>query len=270
MTQWNLHDIAWDQFDRTQLQPELIPLMKAASMVEHNGHDYGRYMREVFRGDADFLQAIDVWAEEEVKHGEALRRWAELADPSFDFDQSFERFTSGYKLPVNVEASVRGSRVGELVARCIVETGTSSYYTAVANATNEPVLKAVCRKIAADEFRHYKLFYDQLKTYLAKDNVGFLGRLKVALSRIRETEDDELAYAYHAANDNGTAYDRRTCTHNYQARTLAYYRKENIDRMVAMIFKAVGLKPHRTLHHLSTRLLWNMVRFKRYRLASKA
>ena len=30
--------------------------------------------------------------------------------------------------------------------------------------------------------------------------IGRFGRLRVALSRIDETEDDELAYAYYAAN----------------------------------------------------------------------
>ena len=63
-----------------------------------------------------------------------MGRWAALADPSFDFDASFKRFTDGYKIPIEVEKSVRGSRAGELIARCIVETGTSTYYTALADA----------------------------------------------------------------------------------------------------------------------------------------
>ena len=58
--------------------------------------------------------------------------------------------------------SSRGSRCGELVARCIVETGTSSYDTALMDAVEEPVLKEICRNIAADELRHYKLFYDHV------------------------------------------------------------------------------------------------------------
>jgi len=54
---------------------------------------------------------------------------------------------------------VRGSRSGELIARCVVETGTSSYYTAIADATDEPLLKTYAGHIASDELRHYKLFY---------------------------------------------------------------------------------------------------------------
>ena len=48
----------------------------------------------------------------------------------------------------------------------MVEIGTSSYYTALADATKEPVLQIICRQIAADEFRHFKLFYDHLRRYL--------------------------------------------------------------------------------------------------------
>ena len=110
---------------------------------------------------------------------------------------AFDRYRAGYQLPLDAEASVRGSRTGELIARCMVETGTSSYYTALADGTAEPVLKQICRHIAADEFRHFKLFYDHMKRYLARENIGLLRRLRIALGRIGESEDDELAYAWY-------------------------------------------------------------------------
>lgn len=69
----------------------------------------------------------------------------------------------------------------------MVETGTSSYYSAIGTSIDEPVLKEICAKIAGDEFRHYKLFYDTLNRYLARENMGKWARLKVALSRIAES-----------------------------------------------------------------------------------
>ena len=83
----------------------------------------------------------------------------------------------------------------------MVETGTSSYYSALSEATQEPVLKQVCKLIAADEYRHFKLFYDHMRRYLARENINVLARLRIALGRIGETEDDELAYAYHCGNE---------------------------------------------------------------------
>ena len=58
---------------------------------------------------------------------------------------------------------MRGSRRGEMIARCVVESGTSSLYSAIRDASEEPVLKEVAGRIAADEFRHYRLFYDILQ-----------------------------------------------------------------------------------------------------------
>src|SRR3546814_9424817 len=78
----------------------------------------------------------------------------------------------------------------------MVEVGTSSYSRALGDAATEPALKAICRFIAGDELRHYKLFYDHLKRFLEQDKIGTLKRLRLALGRIMETEDDELAYAF--------------------------------------------------------------------------
>jgi rubrerythrin len=106
-----------------------------------------------------------LWGREEVQHGRALGRWAEMADPSFNFPSAFERFHAGYKPPhfaSDDALSVRGSRRGEMVARCVVESGTSSFYSAIRDATDEPVLKEIAGRIAADEFRHYKLFFETL------------------------------------------------------------------------------------------------------------
>ena len=107
---WSLDDIPWDRFDPGKLDPDLIKVVKAASMVESNGGDYAVYLCNVFAGDADFQAAARAWAAEEVQHGEALGRWAEMADPGFDFAASFQRFTEGYALPLDATASVRGSR----------------------------------------------------------------------------------------------------------------------------------------------------------------
>jgi len=265
---WSVDDLPWQDLDRSKVTPEMVSLAKAACMVEHNGYDYGRYLREVFPDDEAFKKAIDTWEVEEVKHGEALRKWAETVDPAFDFEKSFRMFTEGYKLPLNVDGSVRGSRSGELVARCIVEVGTSSYYTALANATQEPVFKALCLKIAADEFRHYKLFYTHLKEYLEREKLGAFKRFRIALGRVTESEDDELSYAYYAAHYTGEPYDRETFIRIYQKKALAVYKRENVERMMAMIWKVIGIKPYDRVQRLSTDIAWGLLKFKRARLAS--
>lgn len=244
---WTLDDIPWDRFEPDRVDPDQEKIIRAAAMVEYNAADYVAYLENVFPDDDEFREAARDWGVEEAQHGAALARWAGLADPDFDFEARFARFREGFRPDVNADESIRGSRSGELVARCMVEVGTSSYYTALGDSTEEPVLEVVCRRIAADELRHYKLFYVHLKRYLEREGLNRFQRLRIAFGRITETEDDELSYAYFAANETGEAYDRETANRAYMQRAIRYYRDPHLDRALAMIFKAVGLKPRSRL-----------------------
>ncbi|MDT7953274.1 MAG: ferritin-like domain-containing protein [Acetobacteraceae bacterium] len=270
MKHWNLSDVAWDSFDPSKVDPAIVPLVKAAAMVEKNGLDYAVYLKRVFNDDPDFKQASDNWAVEEVQHGDALGAWAMLADPDWSFDAAFQRYRDGYKLPLDVDASVRGSRTGELIARCMVETGTSSYYTALGDATDEPVLKQVCKLIAADEYRHFKLFYDHMRRYLGREKLGMLSRLKIAAGRITESEDDELAFAYHCGNEAETvAYDHGRCIAGYMGRAMSFYKWKHIERSTGMVLKTVGLPPRGRLGSGAARLAWTLMQ-RRQKTFSKS
>ena len=108
MGDWTLDDIPWDQFDRSKLDPEMVKIAKAACMVEHHSADYGKYLCGVFHDDPGFCADALAWAQEEVQHGAALRRYAELADPAFDFDAKFARFVAGHPIDVEASESIRG------------------------------------------------------------------------------------------------------------------------------------------------------------------
>ena len=270
MKHWRIEQIDWTRFDAATVDPAIIPLVKAAAMVERNGTDYAAYLNGVFRDDPDFRRAADEWATEEVQHGDALGRWAMLADPGWDYRVAFARYREGYRIDVAADASIRGSRTGELIARCMVETGTSSYYTALGEATAEPVLKLICKQIAADEFRHFKLFYDHMRRYLARENLSFLQRLRIAAGRISESEDDELAFAFHCGNEApGEAYDHARCLAAYMARAMAFYRFRHVERGMGMIFKAVGLPPRGRLSELAARLAWQLIQRRQRRFAQR-
>jgi hypothetical protein len=271
MKHWQIDQVAWGGFDPGLVAPAVAQLVKAAALVERNATDYGVYLNNIFRDDPDICQAIDNWVVEEVQHGEALGRWAMLADPAWDFAAAFARFRSGYQIPLEAKRSVRGSLTGELIARCMVEIGTSSYYTALAGGTREPVLAEICRLIAADEFRHYKLFYDHERRWLERERIGLFGRIRIGAGRVGESEDDELAFAWHAANEPPTlAYDRRRCAAAYLARAMEFYRFEHVERGMGMAFKAVGLPPRGRLSNLSARLAWRLVQYRQRQCARRA
>src|SRR5471032_735344 len=271
MDHWTLESIAWDRFDASKVDAEILRNIKAAAMVERNGADYGVYLGRVFADDPALVTDIERWAREEIQHGMALGRWAQTADPSWDFDAAFARFRKGYQLPLDANDSVRGSQAGEMMARCIVETGTSSYYSALKDAIAEPVLKQICAKIAADEFRHYKLFYEHLRRCLKRDRLSRWARLRIGWSRMTESEDDELAFAYFAANEPVDAvYDRERYMQAYAKRAYPLYRQTHVQRGVAMVLKTVGLEPQGWLNALMTRAgLW-FIRRRSIQLAATA
>lgn len=265
---WTLDTIDWSKFDASKVEPALLRAVKAASLVEYNAKDYVEYLRQVFRDDAETIAAIEQWGAEEVQHGDALGRWAETADPTFKFDEAFARFREGYRPAhfVNADGSVRGSRIGELIARCVVECGTSSGYTALRDATDEPVLKQIAGLIAADEFRHYRLFYDLMHRQ-TEQLPAFWERLRIAATRVSEAEDDELAYAFYCANvpadrTGEIKYDRKAYFNMYQACAMKMYRRPHIERMTAMIGRAIGLHPESRVVKWSGRAFWEVIRWR--------
>jgi len=110
----------------------------------------------------------------------------------------------------------------------------------LAEATDEPVLQQLCHRIAADEFRHYRTFFDGMQRYQAREPISLLARLGVVIGRVRETEDDELAFAYHCANEPNLPYDRERCAREYGARAYGVYRAHHVEQVVRMTFRASG------------------------------
>ena len=262
MPYWSLDDIPWHAFEASKLRPEHVALVRAACLVEHNSDDYADYLSNVFADDPEFQNAMINWAKEEVQHGMALRRWAELADQHFDFGLSFDLFTKNHHVPVDAKESVRGSHCGELIARCVVESGTSIYYTAIKENSEEPVLKAICAKIAADEYRHYQLFYRYLKEYQKRDKIGLLRRVAIAIERVAEISDNELACAFFSSQqrDKNGSYDQEEFANRYLACVSMLYDQSHIARMTAMVMKAVGLRPNGRLGYLATNIGWRIWR----------
>src|SRR5262245_40315740 len=121
---WTMDEVHWDWFDPSRVDPKLLAAVKAAALVEYNAPDYVAYLKRVFEGASqETIAAIELWGVEESQHGKALGRYAEMADPSFRLEDAFARFRGGYKVPYfhdDGRQSVRGSRRGEMIARCVV------------------------------------------------------------------------------------------------------------------------------------------------------
>lgn len=269
---WTLDKIDWDAFDPAKVDPRTLQAVKAAALVEANAPDYVSYLCSVFRDSEEIQEDIRQWGREEAQHGEVLAKWARLADPEFDFDSAFYRFRQIQDIETGAIDSVRGSRAGEMIARCVVESGTSSFYTAIKDATEEPCLRQIATYVAADEFAHYRLFYESFKKYQGELPSVFR-RVLIAVSRINEADDDELSGAYYCANYPATSdvpYVRKTFADAYQKRVLMLYRRQHTDRLVSMVAKAGGLKPQGALVRMACAVAWRFFAFRQRQLIRTA
>jgi len=122
------------------VEPAMLAAVKAAAPGEYNAPDYVAYLKRVFAEHRAANPGLaGAMGPREAQHGRALGRWAEMADPSFKLKRPFARFRKGYyPAPFHCQwgnGSVRGSRRARSIARCVVESGTSSYYSAIRDAS---------------------------------------------------------------------------------------------------------------------------------------
>ncbi|MBY0293453.1 MAG: ferritin-like domain-containing protein [Alphaproteobacteria bacterium] len=259
---WKFEDINWSLFDPQKVNPELLQLIKAGSVIEHNGPDYGLYLRGVFADDPLFDKEIDGWVRDEIKHGKVLARWVELVDPTYDFEDRFKAYVEGFSIDTEATESIRGSCAAELLTRCMIEIGTSTFYTSIKDATDEPLLKQICQKIAADELRHYKLFYTHLQRHQAKERLSFLKRFTITFNRLLGSQDDELPFAYYISNSETRPYTRHHYTKVYGKIMYGLFRKDHIDRAMGLFCKAIGANPQGWFHKTLSFAVFKMLSSK--------
>jgi hypothetical protein len=97
----------------------------------------------------------------------------------------------------------------------------------------------------------------------------------IAATRVSEAEDDELSYAFYAANvpadkEARVKYDRKACFAAYQACAMRMYRRGHIERATAMIGKAIGLNPESRVVKWSGRAFWEFIRFRAWATGTTA
>lgn len=171
---WTIEEIDFTRIDTARVRDDedLFYLVACASFVESGSDLYTHNLAEFYRGDAEVEGWLrEHWEQEELQHGAALRAYVRHVWPEFDWERAYRGFLDEYSQYCKVEL-LEPSRALELAARCVVETGTSTYYRALARATDEPVLKHLAGLIANDEVNHYKHFYKYFRRYRSQEKLG--------------------------------------------------------------------------------------------------
>src|SRR5262245_34680742 len=163
---WSLDDIPWQaiRHDALAAKQGFFYLVAAASLMESATDLYTENLIDFFTGDEEVTSWLEqYWLPEELQHGRALRRYVEAAWPEFDWEPAFGSFVEEFRPYCDI--ALESARSLEMASRCVVETGTASYYTTLSRASPDPVLAMLARLIAKDEVRHYKHFYRFFRRY---------------------------------------------------------------------------------------------------------
>ena len=208
---WDLAHAPLEAIDRSRVasRENLFYILTAASFVEIAADLYTDNLVEYFSGDEEAVKWLDnKWKIEEVGHGQVLRDYVRHVWPEFDWDSAYASFFEDYSRLCTVE-EFESTRGLEMVARCVVETGTATFYQAVAELADEPVLIGIANRIRAQEINHYKHFFRLFRKYRETEAPS---RLQIALAlrrRIFEARQDDaecaLWHAYLQRNPDAQA-----------------------------------------------------------------
>ena len=195
---WRIADIDFDGIDHAAIagDPFAFRIVFLASFIETGSDLYAGNLIEYFADDAEVSGWLrETWQREEVQHGNALRAYAERVWPEVDWQRTYDEFFAEYSRTCTVGGLER-ARALELAARCNVEMGTSTFYSALHDYAREPVLKDLAGRIFADETRHYKHFYRHFRRYQQHERHSRWRIGRTLLARLLETRTGDGYYAF--------------------------------------------------------------------------
>lgn len=222
---WSLDDIPFHEIDRDAVHDDeqLFYTLASASFIEITSDLYTENLIEFFRDDSEAVEWLDQhWQHEEVQHGMALRKYVETVWPEFPWMDAYRGFFDEYSGYCSV-AQLASSHALEFANRCVVETGTATFYRMLSDAAPEPVLHQLAANISSDEVRHYKYFFKFFRRYRESERPSQIRVAKTLFSRAVEIDAEDALIAFkHAylARHPGRPFEMSAYRH-FRGRTWA-------------------------------------------------
>jgi len=243
---WHLEDIDLSRIDvqRARADEDLLLLLCAASFVESGSDLYSRNLVEFFQGEEPISAWLrDEWETEELQHGRALKAYLGVVWPEFDWDAAFAGFFDEYSKTCSQE-QFEPTRVLELVARCVIETGTSTLYRTISEYADEEVLAEITNHIYTDEVHHYKNFFGYFRKYNQGEQLGRLAVFRALMRRVLEvrSEDEEIAMRHVlAALYPERSQDQAFCAERIKRASALVVQGLPVDMSMKMLLRPLDL-----------------------------
>lgn len=197
---WKMEEIDFQSVNTALIRDDelLFYMLASASFVEILSDRYSHNLIEHFSDDAAVVSWLEQhWQREEMQHGRALKAYVQAVWPEFDWERAHQDFIVEYGALCTTQQLEPG-RALEMVARCVVETGTATFYRALHAYAKEPVLLALLANIQADETNHYLHFRDFFDAYNVKAQYRAWPVIKAIWRRVTEirSEDSYIAFKH--------------------------------------------------------------------------
>ena len=194
---WRIGDIDFANADHGQRSDTLLLyLLAMASFIESGSDMYTRNLLTIYGGDEKISAWLrNTWEPEELQHGAALRAYVHALWPEFPWEDAFARFMGDYAKFASPEAFAPTPQL-ELAARCMVETGTTSFYQMMMDYAQDPVLRQLLGHIRNDEVDHYKHFLQYFREGQRQSGNGTLRVAWTIFRRSQESRADDAWIAY--------------------------------------------------------------------------
>ena len=190
---WRIEDIDFSAIDRSAIEhnQDLFFLLMSASFIETGSDTYAANQAEHYAAWPEIAVWLkDQWESEELQHGRALRAYVEAVWPEFPWQQAYDSFFAEYSQLCTMEELYPDPRL-EMVARCVVETGTTAYYHTLRELSDEPVLSELLGNIRNDEVNHFKHFLKYFKELQQQSPVGRTRIAKALYGRLKELRESD-------------------------------------------------------------------------------
>jgi rubrerythrin len=194
---WSLADIDFSLVDKELARADefLFLTLASSSFTEMLSETYSRNLLEHFNGDAKVTDWLEQsWQKDEMQHGHALKAYVNTVWPEFNWDEAYAAFYREYGALCTVE-QLEQQRSLELFARCVVETGTSTFYRALLSYAREPVLRQIIAYIMTDETSHYAHFREYFASYNARERHGVKAILLTMWRRLNAISGEDAYIA---------------------------------------------------------------------------
>lgn len=245
---WCLDDLDWACIDHEAIKynEDMFYLLMSASFVETGSDTYAANLAEQYAEHAEICAWLqEHWEAEELQHGAALRRYVEAVWPAFPWQEAYDSFFAEYSRLCTTEDLYDDCRL-EMVARCVVETGTTAYYQTLRGLSDEPVLRELLGCIRNDEVGHYKHFlkyFRQLQQYRPVGRVQVAGVLYRRLKELRDSDSDVALR--HVWAHRGDIFAHGASSFAEVARRIYHLVSDRLpaDQSIRMLLKPLELPP---------------------------